>query len=403
MPHPSAEARLAIAMAGGLQKSDLKRHQTLSHATAGAMADGTAVLILIQGRDPGSRFKLPENRVTTIGRSSQNRISLVNPTVSRFHCEIAFSNGDWYLTDLNSKAGTRLNGKPVGQRKHLESGDVIRIGSAVLKFELTQESARDDDSLLAIQGAVLDAEVKSKGEAVASFEDMRQRSQFAVDGDRVREAPDELPPPDSRDMVINTLFVVGTALVVGLITFGVIYPRYLAVQERWRVHRDNLEKAQKAYQRAIAKAQGPQASIPEALASLKQVAAEYATTPQAGEAREKMQELRREYAERELARIAEMEADGRYGDALAAYDELLKMLKDPAMIALTDQRREHTLRLAEAALEDVEKQAARAMLRRREAEAAIEVYEKASQRIGVPSVQEKIDRRIERLESTGSG
>ena len=367
------------------------------------MAEGTAVLIVIQGRDPGSRFKLPESRVTTIGRSSQNRISLVNRTISRFHCEIAFSNGDWYLTDLNSKAGTRLNGKQVGQRKRLKSGDVIRIGSTVLKFEVTQESARDDDSMLAIQGAVLDAEVKSKGESVASFEDMRQRSRFAVAGrDRQKPQSDE-PLSDSGDMLINTLFVLGTALVVGLITFGVVYPRYLDVQERWRVHSENLKAARREYERAVAQAQGSTASIPDALAKLQEIAAKYASTLQAEKARKKMQELRRQYAEHELERIAKMEAKGRYGNAIAAYDELLKMLKSPEMIALAEHRREHAYNLAEAALEDVEEQATRAILHRRKKEAAIDVYQDASERIGVPSVQEEIEKRITEMKSSGSG
>ena len=35
------------------------------------MANGQPVLIMIQGPEPGSIYKLPDNRVTTIGRSSR--------------------------------------------------------------------------------------------------------------------------------------------------------------------------------------------------------------------------------------------------------------------------------------------------------------------------------------------
>jgi hypothetical protein len=367
-----------------------------------AMADGTAVLIVIQGRDPGSRFRLPENRVTSIGRSSQNRISLVNPTISRFHCEIAFSNGDWYLTDLNSKAGTRLNGRHMRNRKRLDSGDVIRIGSTVLKFEFAEEDPRKDESILALQGAVMDAELKSKGESVASFEDMRQRSQFAVN-DEFEDEQEGLLAPETKDVLINTFFVVGTAIMVALVTFGVIFPRYLSIKEQWRVHRNTLEKARKAYAKAEAKADQATTSIQDALDSLRAVATKYASTPQAQKAHQKIRELRTSYAERKLSRIAEMEAEGRYGDAISAYDKMLDILKAPRMIALVKQRRKDARTLAETALEDVHKRAQRAELRRRKTEAAIEVYEKASERIGVTSVQEKIDKRIQQLSSKESG
>ncbi len=56
-------------------------------------------------------YRLPENRVTTIGRSTRNSIVVVNPDVSRFHCELSYVNGRWELHDLNSKKGTIVNGE----------------------------------------------------------------------------------------------------------------------------------------------------------------------------------------------------------------------------------------------------------------------------------------------------
>ncbi len=97
------------------------------------------ILVLIQGDTPGQRWELHTTRVITIGRSARNTIQLMNPTVSRFHCEIAYSNGLWYLTDLNSRKGTYLNGQALEEREVLKSGDVIRITSNLLRFTNAKE------------------------------------------------------------------------------------------------------------------------------------------------------------------------------------------------------------------------------------------------------------------------
>ena len=92
------------------------------------------VLVIIQGDRPGERWELDPTRVTSIGRSSRNQVQLLELSVSRFHCEIAFSNGFWYISDLNSRKGTLLNGKDVETREALQPGDVIRISGNLLRF-----------------------------------------------------------------------------------------------------------------------------------------------------------------------------------------------------------------------------------------------------------------------------
>ncbi len=92
------------------------------------------VLVLIQGDKPGAMWELDPTRVTSIGRSSRNQVQLLELSVSRFHCEIAFSNGFWYVSDLNSRKGTLLNGKGVETREVLKQGDVVRISGSLLRF-----------------------------------------------------------------------------------------------------------------------------------------------------------------------------------------------------------------------------------------------------------------------------
>jgi hypothetical protein len=71
-----------------------------------------------------------------IGRNENADLPLPSSWVSREHAKITHEGPDYYLTDLNSKHGTKLNGRPVGEfPTPLRYKDVILIAqSIVLKF-----------------------------------------------------------------------------------------------------------------------------------------------------------------------------------------------------------------------------------------------------------------------------
>jgi pSer/pThr/pTyr-binding forkhead associated (FHA) protein len=71
--------------------------------------------------------------VTSIGRKKDNIIVINNPHASRYHAQIHMSNGRFVVVDLDSTAGTSLNGDRV-QRAALEPGDVISIGGVPIIF-----------------------------------------------------------------------------------------------------------------------------------------------------------------------------------------------------------------------------------------------------------------------------
>lgn len=58
-------------------------------------------------------------------------------SVSRKHCVIYFSNGEYYIEDLDSTNGTRVNGVrlPSHQRKRIFNGDVVSIANIPFKIE----------------------------------------------------------------------------------------------------------------------------------------------------------------------------------------------------------------------------------------------------------------------------
>ena len=69
-----------------------------------------------------------------IGSASSSAIRLHDAAVSPQHCRIAVENGRFILTDLESTAGTFVNGMPVAQCE-LDSGDQIAVGDSVFLFQ----------------------------------------------------------------------------------------------------------------------------------------------------------------------------------------------------------------------------------------------------------------------------
>lgn len=76
-----------------------------------------------------------EKSLIKIGRSNANDIVLNEPTVSREHSNIYFKDGGYYITDLNSSAGTYVNGERIIE-KELHHGNVIKLGTIEITFIL---------------------------------------------------------------------------------------------------------------------------------------------------------------------------------------------------------------------------------------------------------------------------
>jgi adenylate cyclase len=75
--------------------------------------------------------------VLTIGRRDSCDIPLRFPNVSGLHCELTFRNGYWYVRDLNSTNGVKVNGLRI-QEKLLHPKDEISVGKRryIIFYEL---------------------------------------------------------------------------------------------------------------------------------------------------------------------------------------------------------------------------------------------------------------------------
>ena len=63
---------------------------------------------------------------------------LGDPTVSRKHARLSYRDGKWWLADLASTNGTRLNGWRVVEEVEVLPGDRVSFGGA--RYRLTAPS-----------------------------------------------------------------------------------------------------------------------------------------------------------------------------------------------------------------------------------------------------------------------
>lgn len=100
----------------------------------------------------GEKDFLIEDEMTSIGRASDNKISLAEDSnVSRYHAEIEIRNSsEFWLIELGSSNGTTVNGKPVETEFLLRDGDLIVLGgTSEIEFQLEEKAPEDDEKLFA--------------------------------------------------------------------------------------------------------------------------------------------------------------------------------------------------------------------------------------------------------------
>ena len=80
------------------------------------------------------RFTTERTQIA-IGRAPDNDLVLADATVSVRHCRLTVLEGSWFLDDLGSERGTRINGKPAVKGAVLSEHDRIYVGAFVLQLE----------------------------------------------------------------------------------------------------------------------------------------------------------------------------------------------------------------------------------------------------------------------------
>jgi DNA-binding NtrC family response regulator len=89
---------------------------------------------------PEVRWRANAGRLA-IGSHDRNDVVLSEPTVSRYHCELKASSRGVWVTDLDSRNGTVIEGVRVKEAL-IRHGDVLCLGRTRLRFEQLDESER---------------------------------------------------------------------------------------------------------------------------------------------------------------------------------------------------------------------------------------------------------------------
>jgi pSer/pThr/pTyr-binding forkhead associated (FHA) protein len=129
--------------------------QTVTGLDLSVFTEGQAIYVRtsgVAGKDSPASLEEASTRrkfavafpVCRLGRDPANDV-VVNgdDSVSRYHAEIAYEDGAFYVSDRGSTNGTFLNGKPVIKRTALADGDRLRVGRLRFKFLLEIPAGED--------------------------------------------------------------------------------------------------------------------------------------------------------------------------------------------------------------------------------------------------------------------
>lgn len=90
-------------------------------------------LVPIGGGDPIPMME----RKLRVGRREGCDVILKFANVSSHHCMLDVEEGYWFVKDLKSRNGVRVNGKKIldGMRKRVDPGDILRIAKHEFRVE----------------------------------------------------------------------------------------------------------------------------------------------------------------------------------------------------------------------------------------------------------------------------
>jgi pSer/pThr/pTyr-binding forkhead associated (FHA) protein len=111
----------------------------------------SAVLQVYQSKQQIARHTVGKERFI-IGRSKRCNLPVDEDLVSREHAAIVPADGGYWIEDLGSRNGTRVNGNKIARRQRLQTGDSVAIGSVEILFRLDEEHEVDGGATIAHAG-----------------------------------------------------------------------------------------------------------------------------------------------------------------------------------------------------------------------------------------------------------
>jgi putative nucleotidyltransferase with HDIG domain len=97
----------------------------------------------------------------TVGRTAQCDVQLDDPSVSRKHCRIAFTDGLLHVKDLDSANGTFINERPITEAT-ARAGDLIRLGAAILEVRDPAGVAQRPDQTVFVDESTVESVIQRR-------------------------------------------------------------------------------------------------------------------------------------------------------------------------------------------------------------------------------------------------
>ena len=186
---------------------------------------------LIIDNHPKSEAKMPKlmigdedyrlRDVTTIGRKDDNDITINCAKISKKHATITRINGQYFIEDLKSSNGVRVNNQPITAKTLLKHNDVIQMGTITAYYKERRSSLNDTLKLVTINRNTatelysIRAEIEQREEDFSRAEDIQDIETLKEDYEKLRlayELSKESVTVDSRKHYLKMLDLMFTVL-----------------------------------------------------------------------------------------------------------------------------------------------------------------------------------------------
>lgn len=155
----------------------------------------------------------------TIGREKNNAICFPEKHISRNHARILKENGKYFIADIQSRYGIKVNGVKIIEKIQIKPGDLISVGDYTLKL-MTVDSALVDAPCSLPQTPPLpeEAEEQSPNEkqtAIITLKDMEKAKSVEVDDrlfSEISEVAEKKPSITTNKIMV--VLIVGIAIVL---------------------------------------------------------------------------------------------------------------------------------------------------------------------------------------------
>ena len=101
-------------------------------------------LSIVGGFNRGDSVRATTGHSLVVGRNSTSDLRVVDPRISREHFRVEHGGDIWTVVDLQSRAGTFVNGTEV-ESTSLANGDIISAGDTNFRFRI-EDSVHADES-----------------------------------------------------------------------------------------------------------------------------------------------------------------------------------------------------------------------------------------------------------------